>query len=95
LPQAPRPPQHQPPPNPPQGYSYAPQPAVTSHAVRRSTGERGLSVEDLSSAALLTRAKKAPRSGWRKAVYLASGRTVNLGESEADIERGELIGRIN
>ena len=52
-------------------------------------------MDDLSSAALLTRAKKAPRSGWRKAVYLASGRTVNLGESEADIERGELIGRIN
>jgi len=68
---------------------------VTRHAARSATSDRGLSVEDLSSAALLTRAKKAPRSGWRKAVYLASGRTVNLGESEADVERGELIGRIN
>jgi len=94
-PPPPPPPQQQQPPKPPQGYSYAPQPTVASHAARRSTGERGLSVEDLSSATLLTRAKKAPRSGWRKAVYLASGRTVNLGESEADIERGELIGRIN
>ena len=82
-------------PPPQQGYSYAQQPTVTRHAARGATSDRGLSVEDLSSAALLTRAKKAPRSGWRKAVYLASGRTVNLGESEADVERGELIGRIN
>lgn len=67
---------------PPQ--SYAPQPE-----------QQGPSVEDLSSARLLRQTKRAPRSGWRKAVYVASGRTVNMGESPEDVHRRELIARIN
>ncbi|MGH3491670.1 MAG: AAA family ATPase [Sciscionella sp.] len=50
---------------------------------------------DLSSAQLLKLSKRAPESGWRKAVYVASGRTVNFGESPADTQRRELIGQIN
>ena len=88
------PPQQGPQQQPPPRYSYSQQAPVSSHAAGRSP-QRSFSVGDLSSTALLRQSKGAPRSGWRKAVYLASGRTVNLGESEADIQRGELIGRIN
>lgn len=53
------------------------------------------SVEDLTSALLLRQTKRTPRTGWRKAVYVASGRTINLGESAEDVHRRELIARIN
>ncbi len=51
--------------------------------------------QDLSSAQLLRQTKRPPQSGWRRAVYLVSGRTINLGESPADLRRRELISRIN
>ena len=50
---------------------------------------------DLSSARLLRQMKRPPQSGWRRAVFVASGRTINPGESPADVRRRELIGRIN
>ncbi|CRK60185.1 Proline and alanine rich protein EspI, component of Type VII secretion system ESX-1 [Alloactinosynnema sp. L-07] len=50
---------------------------------------------DLSSARLLKQAKRAPQSGWRKAVYVASGHLINVGESPADVRRRELIARVN
>jgi MinD-like ATPase involved in chromosome partitioning or flagellar assembly len=52
-------------------------------------------VHDLSSAQLLKQTKRQPQSGWRRAVFVASGRAINLGESPADRHRRELIGRIN
>ncbi|MBB5154652.1 MinD/ParA family ATP-binding protein [Saccharopolyspora phatthalungensis] len=51
--------------------------------------------QDLSSAQLLRQTKRSPQSGWRKAVYLASGKTVNLGEGPGDRRRRELITRVN
>jgi MinD-like ATPase involved in chromosome partitioning or flagellar assembly len=39
--------------------------------------------------------KRPPQSGWRRAVFVASGRTINPGESPADVRRRELIARIN
>jgi MinD-like ATPase involved in chromosome partitioning or flagellar assembly len=51
--------------------------------------------QDLSSAQLLQQRKRPPQSGWRRAVYVASGRLVNLGESPADLRRRTLIARIN
>ncbi|MEU6127632.1 MinD/ParA family protein [Saccharopolyspora sp. NPDC047091] len=51
--------------------------------------------KDLASSQLLRQTKRAPQSGWRKALYVASGRSINLGESAADLRRRELIGRIN
>ncbi|QUH05276.1 AAA family ATPase [Saccharopolyspora erythraea] len=51
--------------------------------------------QDLSSAQLLRQSKRPPQSGWRKAVYVATGRSVNLGESSSDLHRRELISRIN
>jgi MinD-like ATPase involved in chromosome partitioning or flagellar assembly len=50
---------------------------------------------DLSSARLLRPAKRPPQSGWRRMVYVLSGRLINPGESPADIRRRELIARIN
>ncbi|MEO6881955.1 MAG: MinD/ParA family protein [Mycobacteriaceae bacterium] len=51
--------------------------------------------EDLSSARLLRPTKRAPRTGWRHALYVASGRTINVGEGPEDTRRRELITRIN
>lgn len=41
--------------------------------------------------ALLRRAKHPPAKGWRRAVYRASGGSVNLGDSPADIKYAELV----
>jgi MinD-like ATPase involved in chromosome partitioning or flagellar assembly len=52
-------------------------------------------MSDLSSAQLLRPAKPVPRTGWRRALYVASGGVVNPGESEADAERRALVARVN
>jgi MinD-like ATPase involved in chromosome partitioning or flagellar assembly len=39
--------------------------------------------------------KRAPRSGWRKAVYLGSGKLINPGESPAERRQRELGARVN
>jgi MinD-like ATPase involved in chromosome partitioning or flagellar assembly len=51
--------------------------------------------EDLSSAKLIKQTKRPPQSGWRKAVFVASGHLINVGESPAEQHRRELIGRVN
>ncbi|WP_246257506.1 MinD/ParA family ATP-binding protein [Amycolatopsis anabasis] len=51
--------------------------------------------EDLSSAQLVRQVKRRPQSGWRKAVFVASGKLINPGESPADRRRRELIARVN
>ncbi|HEV3361310.1 MAG TPA: AAA family ATPase [Pseudonocardiaceae bacterium] len=52
-------------------------------------------VHELSSSHLLKQAKRPPQTGWRRAVYKASGHLVNMGESPADLRKRELIARIN
>ena len=49
---------------------------------------------DLSSSSLLREVKPPPSSGWRRALYLASGKLINLGESPKDIHRNNLIGHV-
>jgi MinD-like ATPase involved in chromosome partitioning or flagellar assembly len=39
--------------------------------------------------------KRTPNSGWRKALYLSSGKLINPGESPAERHQRELIRRIN
>lgn len=51
--------------------------------------------QDLSSNQLLRQTKRAPQSGWRRAVYKASGGSINFGESRSDLRRRELISRVN
>ncbi|MFC9892979.1 MinD/ParA family protein [Nocardia sp. NPDC127579] len=55
-------------------------------------GQPGHSVNDLN---LLKRARKAPRSGWRRAVHKASGGMINPGESAADVVFRDLVDRVN
>ncbi|MCO1579260.1 MinD/ParA family protein [Crossiella sp. SN42] len=50
---------------------------------------------DLSSQQLLRQTKRPPSTGWRRAVYKASGHLLNLGESPADVQRRDLIARVN
>ncbi|MEU5845252.1 MinD/ParA family ATP-binding protein [Saccharopolyspora shandongensis] len=76
-------------PGPQQSYSSYPQAAQPAGGGDQPFGQ------DLSSAQLLRPTKRSPQSGWRKAVYLASGKTVNFGEGPADRRRRELIARIN
>ena len=39
--------------------------------------------------------KRPPQSGWRRMIYVLSGRLINPGESPADIRRRELTARVN
>ncbi|MFR9752679.1 AAA family ATPase [Nocardia sp. 004] len=55
-------------------------------------GQPGHSVNDLN---LLKRARRAPRSGWRRAMHKASGGMINPGESAADIVHRDLVERVN
>ena len=50
---------------------------------------------DLSTAHLVKQTKRPPQSGWRKAVYVGSGKLINPGESPADTQRRDLIARVN
>lgn len=55
----------------------------------------GRPVSDLSSAQLLRTQRRPPQTGWRRALYLGTGRLVNPGESSIDTTRRELIARVN
>nr|WP_083864440.1 MinD/ParA family protein [Nocardia brevicatena] len=79
--QPPGPPAGQLPP-PPQQYQPQPQ-----HAP-----QPGQSINDLN---LLRRTRRAPRSGWRRAVHKVSRGVINPGESSADIVHRDLIERVN
>jgi MinD-like ATPase involved in chromosome partitioning or flagellar assembly len=71
--------------------------AVAAQEAQRSRRERTEPVPptDLSSARLLRPARRPPQSGWRRFVYVASGRLINPGESPLDIRKRELTARIN
>ncbi|NMO91869.1 MinD/ParA family protein [Actinomycetospora sp. TBRC 11914] len=75
------------------GPSPTPGPSTEVATVGAPTGPPALS--DLSSAQLLRPARPVPRTGWRRAVYVASGGVVNPGESEADAARRALVARVN
>jgi MinD-like ATPase involved in chromosome partitioning or flagellar assembly len=73
---------------PPAAYPPGYQPQQQARHDHRTTDE-------LSSAKLIKQTKRRPQSGWRKAVYVASGHLINVGESPADVHRRELIARVN
>ncbi|WP_019809356.1 MinD/ParA family ATP-binding protein [Saccharomonospora halophila] len=50
---------------------------------------------DLDNVRFVRRMKRAPRSGWRRLVYLGTGRLVNPGESPAERRERELSHRVN
>ncbi|WP_317494284.1 AAA family ATPase [Haloechinothrix sp. LS1_15] len=72
-----------------------PQPGVDPRRQQRRGRHAATGPEDLASAHLIRPVKRRPQSGWRKAVYVGSGRLINPGESPADRQRRELIARVN
>ncbi|WP_328351040.1 MinD/ParA family protein [Mycobacterium sp. NBC_00419] len=50
---------------------------------------------DLSTSALLRQVKPPPSSGWRRALYLASGKLINVGESPRDSRNKNLVAQVN
>jgi MinD-like ATPase involved in chromosome partitioning or flagellar assembly len=50
---------------------------------------------DLSTSALLRQLKPAPSSGWRRLLYLASGKLINVGEGPRAIEHNNLVAQVN
>ncbi|GAB3911186.1 MinD/ParA family protein [Kibdelosporangium lantanae] len=58
-------------------------------------GAQPVVADELSSSRLIKQEKRRPQSGWRKALYAASGGLVNVGESQDDVRRRELILRVN
>jgi MinD-like ATPase involved in chromosome partitioning or flagellar assembly len=77
---------------PPGQPSGLPQPQGGRHAAPPQQPGHG---HDLSTAHLVKQVKRPPQSGWRKAVYVGSGKLINPGESPADTQRRDLIARVN
>ncbi len=50
---------------------------------------------ELSTASLLRQNKRPPSSGWRRALFLASGKLINLGESPKAVHHNTLLGQVN
>ncbi|WP_232660643.1 MinD/ParA family ATP-binding protein [Pseudonocardia sp. TRM90224] len=70
--------------------------AVAAQEAQRARSDGELPADpDLSSARLLRPAKRPPQSGWRRLVYVLSGRLYNPGESPTEIRRRELTARVN
>ena len=84
----------QPVPQQPYGQPFPP-PGYPPQQQARQGGDRRQQADELSSAKLIKQSKRRPQSGWRKAVYVASGHLINVGESPADVHRRELIARVN
>jgi MinD-like ATPase involved in chromosome partitioning or flagellar assembly len=79
--------------SPPRGTARWTDPGAV--AAQEAQQARNPDRADLSSARLLKPAKRPPQSGWRRLVYVLSGRTINPGESQADVHRRELTDRVN
>jgi MinD-like ATPase involved in chromosome partitioning or flagellar assembly len=77
------------------GSRPAPSSAPSAEVATIGTPAGPPALSDLSSAQLLRPAKPVPRTGWRRAVYVASGGALNPGESEADAARRALVARVN
>ncbi|MFC4942549.1 MinD/ParA family ATP-binding protein [Pseudonocardia sp. GCM10023141] len=81
---------------PPRGTGRWTEPgAVAAQEAQRARSGSDRPGTDLSSARLLRPTKRPPQSGWRRAVYLMTGRMFNPGESPLDIRRRELTARVN
>ncbi len=50
---------------------------------------------DLSTATLLRQSKRPPSSGWRRWLFLASGKQINLGESPKVVHYNNLLAQVN
>lgn len=90
-PQAPYPGQgFGPPPGAEQGPPFAPLP----DAYAQQPEAAGQTADSLSADTLLRGRRHAPSSGWRRAVYKASGGMIHPGESPQELRRRELLARV-
>jgi MinD-like ATPase involved in chromosome partitioning or flagellar assembly len=87
--------QQQPYPYPQQQPGYKPPQYQPQQYQSGPHGAHPVPTHDLTSARLIRQEKRRPQTGWRKAVYVASGRLINMGESTDDTRRRELIVRVN
>ncbi|MCX6465382.1 MAG: AAA family ATPase [Pseudonocardiales bacterium] len=78
---------------PPRGGRWTDPGAVAAQQAQQARA--GDQPADLSSARLLRPSKRPPQSGWRRLVYVLTGRLINPGESPADVRRRELTVRVN
>jgi MinD-like ATPase involved in chromosome partitioning or flagellar assembly len=69
--------------------------AVAAQEAQRARSGDDEQPADLTSARLLRLAKRPPQSGWRRLVYVATGRLINPGESPGDVRKRELTARVN
>lgn len=70
-------------PTPPTGIPVSQPEAVPKH------------YPELSTASLLRHNKRPPTSGWRRWLYLASGKQINLGESPKAVHQHNLLAQVN
>jgi len=87
--------QHPSGPYPPPAAYQQQYPATGPAPVQSGPPPQQLHGEDLATAKLIKQTKRPPQSGWRKAVFVASGHLINVGESPQDLHRRELITRVN
>ncbi|MGW4484085.1 AAA family ATPase [Amycolatopsis sp. NPDC004368] len=80
---------------PPAGYPQQQPPSQQQPSGLPQPGGRHSVPDDLTTAHLVKQQKRTPQSGWRKALWLGSGKLINPGESPADTRRRELIARVN
>jgi MinD-like ATPase involved in chromosome partitioning or flagellar assembly len=82
---------------PPRGTARWVDPGAVAaqEAQRARSGDAADPPTDLSTARMLRPDRRPPQTGWRRLVYVASGRFVNPGESPADIRKRELTARVN
>jgi MinD-like ATPase involved in chromosome partitioning or flagellar assembly len=77
---------------PPLGF---PQPATEPPSAAESPPAVPPSSRDLSTSALLRQVQPPPSEGWRKWLYLASFKLINVGESPRVNHHNNLLGQVN
>ncbi|AGM03088.1 MinD/ParA family ATP-binding protein [Amycolatopsis keratiniphila] len=79
---------------PPPQQQYAPPQQQAVPGLPQPQGRHALP-DELATASLVKPQKRKPQSGWRKALYVGTGKLVNPGESPKDTRKRELIAQIN
>ncbi|MEU3764468.1 MinD/ParA family protein [Amycolatopsis keratiniphila] len=80
---------------PPPQQQYAPPPQQQAVPGLPQPQGRHALPDELATASLVKPQKRKPQSGWRKALYVGTGKLVNPGESPKDTRKRELIAQIN
>lgn len=74
---------------------YGPGPGMPPGPAGPGHGHRQSAPGALDEVALLRKARRAPHSGWRRAVHRMSGGSINPGESPDALHYAELVERVN